>query len=84
VAVVDDNEPPPGDLRLVWWCEQYHALPEAGGMLDQDYATFVRMGAVKAAYEAVSRLRAARGDEIHSLSRGDRRVLKWMLDNRII
>jgi len=34
-------------------CEQYHALPEAGGLLDQDEGLMARMQALVNAYQAV-------------------------------
>lgn len=49
-------EPPP-ELRLAWQATGYHALPEAGGLLDQPAGLLNRMTAAYNAWQAFDRYR---------------------------
>ena len=85
MAVVDDSTAtPPAELVLAWWCSQYNALPESGGVMDQDYQTFARMQVLLNVHGAVTRLRSSKGEEIHNLSRADRRILKMLKDQDLL
>ena len=84
VAVVDESEAPPPDLVLSWRCERWGALPDAGGILDQDYATMHRMTVLSNVYNAMSRLRNAKGAQIHNLSQSERRIIKSLMDEGLI
>lgn len=75
VAVVDDGGPPPQELRLAWLVDQWGSLPEAGGLYDQDAQTLKRMTVLNNIYKVVTRLRSAKGAEIHNLSEADRRII---------
>ena len=75
-----DGAPPPDDLVLHDWCEKYHALPDAGGLFDQDYFRMMRMSVLANVHNAYARLRNMVGEQIHSLSEGDRRVLRSLRD----
>jgi hypothetical protein len=72
--VVDDDAPPPAELRLEWLCGQAF-LPEPGGMLDQDAGLMARMRASGNVYRALSHYRNAHGAEIHHLSLVERKIL---------
>lgn len=84
VAVVDDNGPAPPELRLAWMCERWNSLPETGGLYDQDYVTLHLATALSNIYNTISRLRNMHGEQIHSLSDNDRKMLKWLMDEGLI
>ena len=84
VACVDEGAPPPADLRLAWLCEQWSTLPESGGMYEQDAKVIGRMTSLKNTYHALTRLRNAHGDQIHSLTDNDRYILKSLVDMGLI
>lgn len=44
--------PPPRELKLAWQAISYHALPEAGGLLDQPAGLLSRMTACYNAWQA--------------------------------
>lgn len=68
---------PPDELRLYWMCQRYPgALPETGGMFDQDYVLMVRMITLDNIYGAITRMRSLTGHAIHNLTPGERRVLE--------
>lgn len=86
-AVVDsivEGAPPPGELRLAWQCQRWGALPRAGGIYDQDYKTMMLMGATLNIYNSVTRVRSLKGKEIHRLNDAERKVLRVLMDNKII
>ena len=39
---------------MAWWCTQWGALPEAGGLLDQPAGLLRKMSAVKNAYDTIA------------------------------
>lgn len=72
--VVDNDGEAPPDLVLAWWCSEGR-LPEAGGVLDQDYALMKRMTAANNVHRVLSRYRGLTGHQIHNLSNGERKLL---------
>jgi len=71
----DAQTPPP--LQLAWYCGQNH-LPEAGGVLDQDYTTMMQMSALSNIYNAVKGARGATGDSIHKLPAGTLSIISLL------
>lgn len=47
----DGKGPPPPVLRLAWQCDKYRALPEAGGVLDQEAGLLALMEKAKTLFE---------------------------------
>ena len=84
VASLDGDEDPPPVLRLSWMSKKYGALPEAGGVMDQEYAMLHRMDIVSNIHDAISRLRGFKGDAIHGMSTGDRRLIKSLRDMGLV
>jgi len=67
-------------LSLAWDCQQYNALPDAGGMLDQDYGLMERMKALNAIHKSFAMWRGARGAEIHNLPAWVGQNIAYLLD----
>lgn len=65
---------------MAWRCERWHALPESGGVLDQNWSLMQSMAILSNVYNAVERLRSLNGAEIHSLGSTERRILQWLMD----
>ena len=84
VASIDGKEDPPPVLRLSWLSRKYSALPEAGGVMDQEYAMLHKMDVVSNVHDALNRLRGFKGDAIHGMSAGDRRLIKSLRDMDLI
>ena len=85
MACVDGEQPPPDELRLYWMGQKFgSALPEAGGLYDQDYVLIMRMTSLSNIYQTVERYRRAVGEEIHKLTTQERRIIKWLRDERLI
>ena len=84
VESVDGDGTPPPDLLLYWQCERYHTLPDSGGMYAQDYGLMQRMTGLANVYHALTRLRNSRGEQIHSLTDSERRILRMLKDNGLI
>jgi hypothetical protein len=82
--VVDGDEPPPPELRMAWLCERYNALPDGGGLLDQDAGLMTRMGAANNVYRALHHYRTAVGKQSHSLTDGERDIVKMLMDRKLI
>ena len=49
--------PPPPELSLMWRCQQFGCLPEAGGYNDQDFATMERAAVFDRVYNFIKRNR---------------------------
>ena len=81
VECVTENAPPPADLKLAWQCERWHTLPDDGGLYAQDYQTMTRMTALNTVYSAVIKIKSLKGTQIHTLSDGERRILRMLMDN---
>jgi hypothetical protein len=75
-----DEEPLPMELRMAWQCERWQALPEAGGLSDQDYRLMNRMSAFANVHGTIARLRDLHGAAIHSLTGGERKLIRWLMD----
>lgn len=75
MAHIDHAAPPPQALVLVWDMERWGALPESGGILDQDALTMARSRVLQSVYKTVSRLRNMKGAEIHKLTDGERKII---------
>lgn len=84
VGAVDGDAQPPPELRLAWACERWGCLPEAGAYLDQDYTLLNRMAIFTNVYNSYARYRNSQGAAIHSLSEGDRKILRYMKDLGIL
>lgn len=52
-ASADEDGTPPPELLLAWQMDRYHALPRAGGLLDQPAQTMRRAAAARNAYDAI-------------------------------
>ena len=75
---------PPPELKLAWQCERWGALPDKGAYLDQDYVLMSRMTALSNINNTLQRWKNAEGRSVHSLSDGDRRILKWLKDEGLM
>lgn len=53
-------------------------------MLDQDYALMYQMTAANNIYQTLKRFRNMAGREIHALSDSERRILRYLRDERLI
>ena len=51
-AAAQWDEPAPEELQMAWDCQQWHSLPETGGLLDQPAGIVSRMNAVLNVYNA--------------------------------
>lgn len=75
------GEPPPSELSLMWISQGFNsALPDSGGILDQDYTLIMRMQGLNNIYRTITKSRNLVGDQIHSLTASERRIIKWLLD----
>ena len=84
--MIEENPPPPPprELELAWYCERYKALPDPGGILDQDAGQLARMAVLSNVYSALTKLRNAHGEQIHSLTESERAILKMLVDLELI
>lgn len=82
--MVDNENPAPPDLRLAWECERWRCLPDTGAYYDQEYSLMLRMTSLANIYSAYSRYKNAQGKQIHSLSEGERRILRTLKDMGVI
>lgn len=80
VGAVDSDETPPPALQIAWNCQKWNCLPDSGGYLEQDYALMKNMTISLNIYNALSRLRNAKGAQIHSLTESDRKILRVLVD----
>lgn len=53
-------------------------------MLDQDFVTITRMQVLSNIYDTVAYMRSLQGENIHKLNDGQRRVIKYLLDNGML
>lgn len=81
-AARGESAPPP-ELELSWLCGENH-LPEAGAMYEQDYGLISRMRTLDNIYRTVARVKEMKGNQIHNLTGGERRILKSLLDKGIM
>ena len=76
--------PPPDELRLYWMSQRFSALPEDGGLYEQDAGLLTRMSVLDNVYRAVVRLRNMQGAQIHQLTVQERKMLAWLRDEGMI
>lgn len=81
VECVTENAPAPADLKLAWQCERWHTLPDDGGLYAQDYITMNRMTSLRSIYNAIIKIKSLKGTQIHTLSDGERNILRVLMDN---
>ena len=72
---VDEGAPPPPELITAWDVERWHALPESGGLYDQDYLLMHRMKVAVNIYNALSGYRNLKGNQIHNMTDSQRRMV---------
>jgi hypothetical protein len=83
VDCAEGRTPPPAELRLAWMCGD-HSLPASGGVLDQEYQVMHRMRSLDNIYNVVHRLRNLKGEEIHSLTDTERRIIRSLRDMKVL
>lgn len=74
------NGAPPPVLKIAWMCEKWNRLPDDGSPLEQDYILMRQMTISQNIYNAVTRWYSLEGKAIHSLSDGERSILKMLKD----
>lgn len=82
-CVVHDT-PPPSELSLAWQCQRWNALPESGGLYEQDYQTIYRMTVFSNINNVVAKVRGLKGKEIHRLTDTERKILRFLMDRGIL
>ena len=66
-------------------CQRYPgALPEAGGLMDQDYSLMHRMAMLSNTYDVISRMRNMQGAQIHQLTISERKMIRWLHDLELL
>jgi len=60
-----DKTPAPIELQLAWQANAWHALPEAGGLLDQPAGLLNKMSATLNVYNATKAFRNSSGNLVH-------------------
>ena len=75
---------PPAELELAWRCQSWGALPEGGGMFDQDHILMQRMTSLSNVYNFVSKLQTLKGNQIHSLTASERRIWRALINEGIL
>ena len=83
VDSVKGDEPPP-ELKIWWMCKELHQAPEAGGMFDQDEKQMNTMRTLDNVYSAVYRYFNLKGEQIHSLTNNERRILRMLKDQGVL
>jgi len=78
------GEASPPELKLGQNCQGWNKLPEAGGYLDQDYKTITGMNIALNIYNVVTKVKGAKGSDIHKLSDMERRMLKPLIEQGLI
>lgn len=78
IASGDDTAAAPPELRLFWMCQRYGALPEPGGLFEQDAGLLERMAVLGSTYDAVTHMRSLKGPEIHNMNPSAGRVILWL------
>lgn len=78
VEAARSGGPAPSELRLAWMCGD-SLLPETGGVLDQDGPLMLKMRVLSGIYRVTQKIRAAHGEEIHSLTDNERRTWDYLI-----
>jgi hypothetical protein len=84
VAAVEEGAPPPIELRIAWDCHRWNTNPGSGGLMDQDYGLIYRMDVTENIYNSMSHLRSLKGDQIHTLSDGERDLIQWLREIKVL
>jgi len=69
-----DKAPAPYELRMAWQAERWSALPDAGGLLDQQAGLISRMAAVANVYNAFEAIQS--GKSIVQIANTQPQILK--------
>jgi len=80
VDCANGEGPPPPELTIGWQCERFNCLPETGAYMDQDYKTMMLMTACMNTHSVVKRWKGLSGKQIHSLTDGERKILRYLKD----
>ena len=80
---VRGGEPPP-ELKIWWMCKELHTTPDDGGIYDQDEKQMNTMRTLDNIYSAVNRYFNLKGEQIHSLTDGERRILRILKDEGVL
>ena len=59
----DGEAPPPPELVLAWQCQEWHALPRAGGLWEQPAGLMSRLRTLSEVYRAHQAYQHKRQDE---------------------
>jgi hypothetical protein len=84
VDCADLGDPPPQELLLAWDCKRWGALPRSGGLYDQPARVMQNMRIAENLYSTVTKLRSAKGKEIHNLTDSERALIKYLIDEGIL
>jgi hypothetical protein len=68
---------------MAWMCGD-HYLPDGGGVFDQDYQLITRMRTFSNIYNTLDKMRNLKGNTIHQLTDGERRLIKRMREGGYI
>jgi hypothetical protein len=71
---------PPPELLTAWACQRWNCLPETGAYFDQDYTLIKRMTAFSNIYNLLAKWQTLSGKQVHSLTDGERKILRWLKD----
>lgn len=71
------------ELRVAWMCGD-GLLPDTGGVLDQDAGLMTKLRVCTNIYRTVTRLRSAKGADIHKLTDSERRVIRVLREMGIL
>ena len=74
----EGEAPPPKELQLAFWCDEWGTLPDGGGLYDQEYLLMYHMTALRNIYRMVARVRNMVGEQIHQLTPGERRIGEYL------
>lgn len=84
VNSIDHGTTQPPELRIGLNCQNWNALPDSGGYKDQKYLLMRRINITMNIHRVVSKVRRAKGKEIHRLSGHDRRIIAALLEEGIM
>jgi hypothetical protein len=76
--------PPPAELSLAWDCQRWNALPDDGGVYAQEWILVYRMNVFTNIYDTIMRVSNMYGEQIHQLTTGERRIIRWLRDEKVM
>ena len=76
--------PPPAELSLAWDCQRWGALPDSGGLYEQDFVLVYRMDILSNIYNTVMRISNMYGAEIHNLTTQERLIIRWLRELKVM